>query len=246
MKADRRPRAAIFPVAAALVAACGPLYETTAHRALPAVHGMELKLVQVFEQLPPHVANLRHSVICRSPATARLRGDAENGVPPGWALVGSLADVVDPDPTPSAQRRALDEAEVLARQSLLDGPGWLAWDTGYRLDVTLDRCATWARFRPAESLPLREIDTAQARFKCEPLDCAGIAMELTHPMSIRDLRVDLPRGGAPGRIAFTVESRALAGDGLRHVESLNGGRSWKARPVPDAGAREAALAPDLR
>lgn len=241
MKANRRPRAAIVLCAAALLAACGPLYETTARRALPGAGAMELAVVQVFEQLPPHVANLRHSVICRSGATARLRGDVETGVPPGWALVGSLADVVDPDPTPHAQSLALDRAEALARQSLVAGPGWLAWDTGYRLDVTLDQCATWARFRPAESLPLAEIDTSQAKFKCEPLDCAGVAMELAHPMRISDLRVELPRGGAQGRIAFTVESRALRGNGMRRVESTDGGRSWKARPVVDASAYQAAL-----
>lgn len=220
---DRRACAAILACFAPALEGCNPSSETTGERSLRSTDTMELALVQVFEQRPPHTATLRHSVVCRSSATAARGGDERYGIRAGWALVGHLPDIEKPTPTPRAHADALDAAQSAAHDGLLLGDGWLAWHSGSRLEFTFDDCATWGRFHPAESLPLSEIDMSTVKFRCEPSDCAGVAMDLPHAMEVTDLQV------APPSVAFTVHSRALKDGGERRVESHDGGRTWQVR-----------------
>jgi hypothetical protein len=186
---------------------------------------VEVAVVQAFAQRPPHAATLRHTVICRSARTANRRADRGLGVPAGWAVVGHLPDIEKPAPTRAALALALDGAARDAERALHAGQGWIAWHLGARLDVTFDDCGTWGHFHASESLPLGELDLSRVKFRCDPSDCAGVAMDLPDGMEVRGLRVS-----PPSRIAFEMHSKAVKGPPGRRVESEDGGRTWRLTP----------------
>lgn len=222
---DKRWRQRILLAVFAGIAGCAPSYEKTGERALPSAGAVQLAVVQVYQNLPFHYVGLSHTVICRSAGTSSAPGDSRQGIPPGWSLVGYLANLDRGDQSVEGQRLAMDRAERLARENLVHGEGWLVWKTTFFLAATFDGCATWSYFRPEEVLPIDHIDTSAMKH-CEPAHCARLAFELGKPLQVSDLRVEPPREGRPGRIAFTARSAAIKGSGERRVESADGGKSW--------------------
>ena len=214
--------------AAALVAAgCQPSYERTGERALPSPRGIELAVVQVLVNVPLRYAGLHHAVVCRSPGTAGLPGDAKEGVPPGWSPVGHLATFDGKEQGTRGKQRAparaaaLAKAEALVRESLLSGPGWVAWRGESHL-LSFDGCATWRRLVPSEVLSPEEVDVSASKQPCEPKRCMQLAFQSGHPVSFHNLRVE-----RSGRITLRMRSTALRKSGERRVESRDGGQTWR-------------------
>ena len=196
--------AAILALAAAL-GGCDPAVEPTGERWVYSNDDVDVALVQVFEQSEPDSMRLRHAVLCRTEATARRWREERGELWPGWALVGYLPDVDHASPLARAQKAALEAASGAARERLVAGGDWLAWKAATHIDFTFDDCVTWSRFDLADSLPASDLD----------------AKQLSAPMTVANLQVDEPR------IAFTVYSPALTYTGRRHVESRDGGRTWR-------------------
>lgn len=219
------PRLPAAAAAALVAAGCQPSYERTGERALPSPRGVELAVVQVLVNIPLRYSGLHHTVVCRSPKTEGFAGDAKDGVPPGWSAVGHVAGI-DEQGTRGKQRAparaaALAKAEALVRESLLSGPGWVAW-RGESLLLSFDGCATWRRLVPTEVLSPDEVDVPASKQPCEPKRCMQLAFQAGHPVSFHNVRVE-----RSGRITLRMRSTALRGSGERRVESRDGGRTWR-------------------
>lgn len=215
------PRLAGMAAAALAAAGCAPSYERTGERALPSPRGVELAVVQVHVNIPLHYVGLHHTVVCRSPGTAAAPGNPKDGVAPGWATVGHLANLDGGDQSIAGKQRALARAEALARESLALGPGWIAW-RGNILNLTFDGCATWRRLVPAEVLAPEEVDVSSNKHPCEPRHCMQLVFQFNHPVSFHNVRVD-----RSGRITLRMRSTALRGSSERRVESRDGGKTWQ-------------------
>ncbi|HEX5634810.1 MAG TPA: hypothetical protein VFX50_16315, partial [Gemmatimonadales bacterium] len=221
------PRLAGIGAAALVAAGCQPSYERTGERALPSPRGVELAVVQVLVNIPLRYAGLHHTVVCRSPNTAGFPGDAKDGVPPGWSTVGHLASIDGQEQGMRGKQRAparaaaLAKAEALVRESLLSGPGWVAW-RGESLQMSFDGCATWRRLVPTEVLSPGEVDVPAGKQPCEPKRCMQLAFQSGHPVSFHNVRVE-----RTGRITLRMRSTALRGSGERRVESRDGGKTWR-------------------
>ena len=209
MAGGRRPGAAIFAFPLAL-AGCDSPVEATGERWVYSNDDVDVALVQVYEQHAPDAARLRHAVMCRSEATASRWRRARGEVWPGWTRVGDLPDVEKASPLARAQQAALDAASGAARDRLLAGEDWLAWQAGSHIDFTFDDCLTWARFDLVESLPSSDLDSSRAAHGAADTGIKIANLEVTPP-----------------RVRFTVYSPWLTHTGKRDVETRDGGRTWQ-------------------
>ena len=221
MLAVRCARAAALAFSAAALWGCGESGEETGERWVFSNEDVDVALVQVFEQPAPDAGRLRHAVMCRSEATAARTHDEPDDVWPSWALVGYLPDVDKASALARAQTAALDAAHGAARDRLMVGDDWLAWQAATHVDFTFDDCVTWSRFELTDVVPPPDLDLSRAKRRCETGDCRRVALDLPGAMKIAHVEVDLPR------VRFTVYSPALTYTGKRDIESRDSGRTWR-------------------
>lgn len=224
-------RAALAASCAAL-ASCGVSYERTGLAIVHDTAGLRLAVIQVNESLPLHYYGLRHTLACRSPATASAKANASDGLDPGWVVVGQLPGVPGQSPGRAVREKGLADAVAASGAAIARGEGWIAWRERV-LRVSVDGCASFVEFVPWRALPAADIEPAPRPDFCKPeMDCRHFDFGGQRAASFSDIAVERLAGERPRwRISAVLHSIALK-DGLpRRVATDDLGATWRIEPV---------------
>jgi len=223
---------ALLGAACAALASCGVSYERTGQAVLHERPGLTLAVVQVYESLPLHYYGLRHTLACRSPATADATAHRSEGLDPGWKVVGQLPGVPGQSPSRSTREKGMADAVAASRHALVDGDDWIAWRERV-LRVSVDGCRSFAEFVPWRALAPADIDPAPRPDFCKPgMDCRDIDFADRREATYSDVAVERLPGEPPRwRIGAVMRSIALKDGRPRRVTTDDLGATWRVEPL---------------
>ena len=205
--------AAVFSVLAALLlSACGNPNQRLDEYLFYDGPQFKLKLVRFYRNVPFDQLGERAVVMCRSNSTADIPSQFPEDT--GWRMLGS-GDARGSHDAREAARGVTPAYEVLDEHTLVS--------MLKVFNISFDACGHFINWDPSR-LPDSMIDPVEKPDTCAPTglaDCRYLDFEDARMPRYRQVRVE-----GPGRVSFTVSSRAFRDIAQLHVQTLDNGAVW--------------------
>ncbi len=213
-------------ILAILISGCGNSQEKTGEATLFRSDKLNIKLVQIYTDMPWHYYGLSHEIWCQSPQTAESNyGESERG----WKRLG-FSTISEPGQSPSREtkRRALDKATSEGSLHLhVINDEIFAYADGENFTVTFDGCKDFSYWR-ARNIPLDMIIPLENSPYCLGGKCPPEANFWgDRNVTYSDIQIDV----TSKNISFHAHSKGLIG-GKVVVTSKDAGMHWEAVKEP--------------
>lgn len=212
-------------ILAILVSGCSNSQEKTGEAILLRSDKLNIKLVQIYTDMPWHYYGLTHKIWCQSPQTAELN---YHGIDRGWNLFSS-SSISEPGQSPSleSKRNVLSKAATEGKQHLhVVNDEIVAYAEGELFTVTFDGCKNFS-YWSARDIPLDMIIPLENSPYCPGGRCPPEAnLWGDRNVTYSDILIDV----TSKHISFLAYSKGLIG-GKVAVTSKDAGMHWKVKPA---------------
>jgi hypothetical protein len=204
-----------------LISGCGNSQEKTGESVLFRSDRLNIKLVQMYTDMPWHYYGLSHEIWCQSPQTSELN---YHGIDRGWNRFSS-SSISEPGPSPSRETRqqALSKAATAAIQHLhVINDEIVAYADGEFFAVTFDGCTSFSSWS-ARNIPLDVVIPLENSPYCPSGKCPPEANFWgDRNVTYSDIQIDI----TSKNISFHAHSKGIIG-GKVVVTSKDAGMHWK-------------------
>jgi len=204
-----------------LISGCGNSQEKTGETVLFRSDKLNIKLVQIYTDMPLHYYGLSHEIWCQSPQTSELR---YHEMDQGWDRF-STSTISEPGQSPSREtkQKALSKAATAGAQRLhVINNEIVAYADGEFFTVTFDGCkfhSVWS----ARDIPLDMVIPVESSPYCQNEKCPSWAnFRDDRSITYSDIKIDVSSKG----ISFLAHSKGLRG-GKVAVTSRDAGLHWE-------------------
>jgi hypothetical protein len=214
-----------------LISGCGNSREKTGEAALFHSDNLNIKLVQIYTDMPWHYYGLSHEIWCQSPQTSDLN---YREIDRGWTQF-SGSSISEPGQSPSREikQNVLNKATSEASRNLhVINEHIFAYSDGEHFTITFDACRSFLTWS-AKEIPSDLIVPLENSPYCLNGNCPSYANFLdARSISYSDVHVD----EATRKVSFLAQSKAFL-NGQITIASEDAGVHWKVVSAPSKSPR---------
>ena len=207
-------------ILAILISGCSNSQEKTGENILFHSDKLNIKLIQIYTDMPWHYYGLSHEIWCQSPQTSELN---YHGIDRGWNRLGS-SSISEPGQSPSRETRqkVLSKAATAGTQHLhVINDETVAYADGEFFRVTFDGCISFSSWS-ARNIPLDMVIPLENSPYCLGGKCLPEANFWgDRKVTYSDIQIDV----TSKNISFLADSKGLIG-GKVLVTSKDAGMHW--------------------
>lgn len=208
-------------ILAILISGCGNSQEKTGEATLFHSDKLNIKLVQIYTNMPWHYYGLSHEIWCQSPQTSELN---YYGIDRGWNRFGA-SSISEPGQSPSRETKqiVLNKAATTGAQHLhVINDEIVAYADGEFFRATFDGCESFSSWS-ARTIPLEMVIPLENSPYCIGGKCPPEANFWgDRNVTYSDIQIDI----TSKNISFHAHSKGLIG-GKVVVSSKDAGMHWE-------------------